>query len=370
MVFSIYGADGRALGLVERYAKASWTRRLYEPGEFEIEAPATPEHLAILRDGNLVVRDASDGDAGIIEGVELERDEEGAVITATGRLLASVLERRVILQEEALKGAAESVMLKLIHDNCIEVDEERKIPGLSVPVSQERGGEITQDRVHGKNLLDVLEDIAQAQTLGFRVCWPSWEVEIVEGLDRSAGQSVHPRAILSVEGETLSTVSYTHDSAGTASVAMVYCDLSNVEGLDSFTETVGEASGLERREMYRTAGAKDAVVTVEIHPPDQGGTVTTTDYSAGARNVGRQALASRAQEDAISGETANLGGLTLRVDFDLGDVVTVESAEWGLAQDARITETTEICDEEGERAEVVFGNRRTIRKLLQRERDE
>ena len=371
MVFEVYQPDGTPLGIVERYQSMQWTRRLYEPGEFEMELPATPEHIDLLHDGRLIVRSRTDGDAGIIERVELEREPEGAMMTVSGRMLASVLERRVVLQEEALHGAAETVMLQLISDNCINVDEQRKIPGMSVPVTQGRGEIIDEQKAHGKSLLNVIESIAEEQALGFRIRFPSWEVEIVRGQDRSAEQTQNPWVILSVDGETLDTVSYSRDSAKSVNVATVYMNLSSVKvgdmQLESFTKVVGEASGLERREVYINASPKDAVVTVEAGDPDKGGgTITTTDYAAGALNVGRQALAKYSAEDVIDGQTSVSDALRLRRDYDLGDIVTVESREWGIRQNARITETVEIYDKEGERAEVAFGNRKSIRRLLER----
>ena len=371
MVFQVYSPTGSALGLVEAYESVTWTRRLYEAGEIEIVAPATPEHLALLKDGNIVVRDTTDGDAAIIEGVELERDEEGSTITATGQLLAGVLARRIVAQDTALTGDAESVMLKLIGDNCVSVDAARKIPGMSVPDSQGRGGEVTESKALGKTVLKALTDIAETQGVGYRVLWPSWAVQIVMGLDRTKAQTANPRAILSVEGETLNAISYKHDSAGSVNAATVYCDMrSSGTSLNSFSEAVGSASGLERREIYLTASPKDAVVTVEIRPADKGGgKVVTTDYSAGAINVGKQALAEYAVEDAVSGRTSNLGGLVLRQDFDLGDKVTIVSAEWGIEQDAVITETTETYDAEGVQVEIVFGKRSTVRELLTKDID-
>lgn len=371
MVFEVYQPDGTPLGIVERYQSMQWTRRLYEPGEFEMELPATPEHIDLLRDGRLIIRDRADGDAGIIERIELEREPEGAMMTVSGRMLASALERRVVLQEEALHGAAETVMLQLISDNCIHVDAQRQIPRMSIPATQGRGEVIDEQKAHGKSLLKVIESISEEQALGFRIRFPSWEVEIVRGEDRSVDQTQNPWVILSVESETLVTASYAHDSAKSYNVATVYMNLSSVRvgdmQLESFTRVVGEASGLERREVYINASPKDAVVTVEAGDPDQGGgTITTTDYAAGALNVGRQALARNSAEDVIDGQTSVSDALRLRRDYDLGDIVTVESREWGIRQSARITETVEIYDREGERAEVAFGNRKSIRRLLER----
>ena len=370
MVFEVYQPDGTPLGIVERYQSMQWTRRLYEPGEFEMELPATPEHIDLLRDGRLIIRDRADGDAGIIERIELEREPEGAMMTVSGRMLASALERRVVLQEEALHGAAETVMLQLISDNCIHVDAQRQIPRMSIPATQGRGEVIDEQKAHGKSLLKVIESISEEQALGFRIRFPSWEVEIVRGEDRSVDQTQNPWVILSVESETLVTASYAHDSAKSYNVATVYMNLSSVRvgdmQLESFTRVVGEASGLERREVYINASPKDAVVTVEAGDPDQGGgTITTTDYAAGALNVGRQALARNSAEDVIDGQTSVSDALRLRRDYDLGDIVTVESREWGIRQSARITETVEIYDREGERAEVAFGNRKSIRRLLE-----
>ena len=59
----------------------------------------------------------------------------------------------------------------------------------------------------------------------------------------------------------------------------------------------------------------------------------------------------------------------LRQDFDLGDKVTIVSNEWGIEQDAVITETTETYDAEGVQVEIVFGKRSTVRELLTKDID-
>ena len=284
-IFRVFSLAGAALGVVELYLEATWTRRLYESGEFELTAPVTPETLELLKPGNIVVRDPDDGDAGIIETLNMEWGDDGQMITAGGRMLAALLGRRVILDDTATEGDAESVMLALIANNCCAAGD-RKIPGMSVPASQYRGEKVTVE-AYGKNLLDKVQEIAEDNDLGFRVCWPSLAVEIVQGVDRTAGQSTNVRAIFSVSAETLNQMEYEHDDTDAANVCIVRYEPKETS---AEVRTVGTQTGIERKEIFTTLKEADATTTVTVGEGGNG-IITTTDWDASMDTAGALALA-------------------------------------------------------------------------------
>ena len=49
------------------------------------------------------------------------------------------------------------------------------------------------------------------------------------------------------------------------------------------------------------------------------------------------------------------GNLRYKVDFDLGQMVTVLSKKWGVTLSARITEIEESYDASGQSLNIVFG---------------
>ena len=358
-MFLIYEPNGTPIGILENVISAEWERKMYEAGSFEIEVPGTPEMRELLKHDRIVV---NNGDAGIIECIQFERASDDApILTVSGCELDGVLKRRLVMQEEALKGVKERLVLEMIDANCCKGDD-RQIESMHIPTPQGRGEEITIDDAFKKQLDKIVSDTLEDGDLGIRILWPSWQVEIFEGIDRTADQSENPRAILSVEGETLLSLEYEDDKSDFKNYVIV--EASNPYG--SFTRYYGEASGLDRREYLIGAGSVEPVVTVYYPPKEQGGgVITTTDWGAGADNVGKRELAKRKELASLTGVVAR--NLIYREDYDLGDMITIESQELGLSQNVRITEVVETYSESGlEEVELVFGKKSSIKQLIRR----
>jgi hypothetical protein len=59
---------------------------------------------------------------------------------------------------------------------------------------------------------------------------------------------------------------------------------------------------------------------------------------------------------SFQAEVLTQGPFLYGVDWDVGDVVTVQNKDWNLTMDTRITEVTETYEPGGFRLSVVFGN--------------
>ena len=357
-MLTVYTPEGEPLGIVENIVKAEWERKMYGAGKFEIEVPATLDMLALLKHDRILV---SNGEPGIIECIQFTREDDAPVLIVSGCELDGVLKRRLMMQEEALDGVKERLVLEMIDVNCCKGDD-RQIAALHVPVSQGRGEDMTIDDAYKKQLDQVVEDTLEGGDLGIRVKWPSWEVEIFSGLDRTAAQTENPRAILSVEGETLLTLEFEDDRSDAKNYVIVEAQSPG----GAFTRYYGDAKGLERREYLVGAGSVEPVVTITYPPKEQGGgKIVETSYSKGADEVGRRELANRKEDASLTGAVAR--NLVYRKDYDLGDKITIESHELGISQDVRITEVREIYSEQGlEEIELVFGKKSSIKQLIRR----
>ena len=357
-MFTVYTPDGEAVGFIENVIAAEWERKMYGAGKFDIEVPATPEMLALLKHDRIVV---NNGEAGIIECVKFEREDDAPILTVSGCELDGVIKRRLMMQEEALDGVKERLVLEMIDVNCCQGDD-RQIAKLHVPVSKGRGEDMAIDDAFKKRLDKVVEDTLEGGDLGIRVKWPSWEVEIFEGVDRSAAQAENPRVILSVEGETLLSLEFEDDRSDASNYVIV--EASSPGG--SFTRYYGDTKGLDRREYLVGAGSVEPVVTITYPPKEQGGgKIVETSYGKGADEVGRRELANRKEDASLTGVVAR--NLIYRKDYDLGDEITIESQELGISQDVRITEIVETYSEQGlEEVELVFGKKSSIKQLIRR----
>ena len=83
MELFVFGADRALSGIVESYEYLRWTRRYVRCGSFELIAIATPENLALLKEGSILQKPGDD-EAGIIERVELTQTDR-EIIAASGR---------------------------------------------------------------------------------------------------------------------------------------------------------------------------------------------------------------------------------------------------------------------------------------------
>lgn len=95
MEVRIYNKELHRIGQMENQTSLIWTRKFYEPGNFEIHAPITDENLSLLRPGNLIGKKGSE-EAGVIENIEKEESDIKNEITVKGRFLSSYMERRLI----------------------------------------------------------------------------------------------------------------------------------------------------------------------------------------------------------------------------------------------------------------------------------
>jgi hypothetical protein len=114
------------------------------------------------------------------------------------------------------------------------------------------------------------------------------------------------------------------------------------EGDNRQTVTLGDATGIDRREMF--VDAKD------LRKADLG-----TDYAAALIQRGKLKLSEQAAVQAFDAAINPHGNLRYKRDFDLGQTVRVVSAQWGVTLTTRITEIEENYDQDGLTLQVVFG---------------
>ena len=95
MEVRIYDRDLNFKGVIENHTSLIWTRKYYEPGNFEIHAPITEQNLRLLAKGNIISKRGS-SEAGVIEDIENEESDLKNEITAKGRFLSSYMDRRLI----------------------------------------------------------------------------------------------------------------------------------------------------------------------------------------------------------------------------------------------------------------------------------
>ena len=95
--------------------------------------------------------------------------------------------------------------------------------------------------------------------------------------------------------------------------------------------------GLRRRELGLTRGTRQA---------RQSGTLTPTEYAAMLSQQASETIDNSRETVTFEGEVLDTSSYIYGVDYNLGDIVQVET-EYGIRAAARVTEITEVEDESG-----------------------
>ena len=199
MEVRIYDRDLNFKGVIENHTSLIWTRKYYEPGNFEIHAPITEQNLRLLAKGNIISKRGS-SEAGVIEDIENEESDLKNEITAKGRFLSSYMDRRLIKSTVNFSGKIEVAMRNLLSGvTAIPLVELGTLNGFT---------ETVEFQATMKNLMTYETKLAKAGTIGYRFR-PDFRnrkiiFETYKGTDRTTAQGINSRVIFSESYNNLS----------------------------------------------------------------------------------------------------------------------------------------------------------------------
>ena len=332
MELYVYGNTRQLAGVVESFEYLRWARRYSQCGAFELKAIATPDNIALLTLGHLLWK-SDDEEVGIIEHLEMaQADKE--TITVSGRFATSFLARRIIWGAETLSGDLSVCALQLINNHLIvPSDTNRQIADVSF-TSPALGVEVNT-QVSYKNLMDTIAGFCDASDRGFKTVFDPLTGHLTVTLYAGAVS----QAVFSREYENLTSQTYTQSAMDYANAALIGGE---GEGVSRVLVSIAETAGEARREVF--VDAKD---------------LRQEDFGAGYTHAllyrGQNKLSELSMAHSFDAEVNPHGNLRYKVDFDLGQVVTVLSKKWGVTLAARITEIEESYDASGQTLNIVFG---------------
>lgn len=328
MEIRIYNPDLYRIGQIENQTSLIWTRKFFEAGDFEIHAPITAKNLELLKAGNIIsIKGAKE--AGVIEDIEKEESYASNGITVKGRFLSSYTDRRIIKGKVNYNNVAIEVVMRDLLNNCeaIPLVELGELHGFSPQISFQ---------ATYKNLQSVLVKLAKYGLIGYRFTPDFINHKIIfdtmQGVDRSFSQSKNSRVIFSENYNNLSNAVYKYNDQQLKTVAIVG---GQGEGAARIIVTVGDGSGLDRREIFVDAH--------DISPGD----LTIEQYKELLRQRGLEELNTNIAAESLECETSPEINFTYKKDYDLGDIVTVKKRSWGLYINKRITEIQEVYENGG-----------------------
>lgn len=317
--------------------KLTWTRRWHKPGAFVLNIP--------YREGIEYDQLVSKGiECGIVENIiingEQDNGRDGDTIELAGPLLAGYATRRIVWGTQTITGTPETVMKALVTNNMGSgADAARKFTGLAVQASQGFSGDSLDYQNTDVKLVDELSELSENSGLGYDIVLNGvgMQFRVLQGLDRTASQSVNPRAIFSIERNNLMSAEFEIDGQKCTNVAKVSSDL--------YTEVFGTATGYTRREVF--------VKPTKLDKDEDGNANSEATQRALMLQQGEQKLTPMTM--SFTCKVRPDGNLKYKTDYDLGDICTCGVKRWGVSLDARITEIKEIYDVEGFGLEITFG---------------
>ena len=321
--------------IIDNAASVIWTEKYIGAGDFEIYMPASEKAVNVLCDDYYIVRPDTDR-VMIIKNSKVHADTEtGNYLTVTGPSLESILKRRIVWQQTNLSGKVELAVRRLITENIIDPSiPERKIPNFKLGDIQ-GFAETMEMQVTGDNLGETIDRRCKTYNMGYKVTLQDgyFIFDMYRGADRSYNQSANPYVVFSPDFENLLNSDYSFTGDTYKNVVLV---AGEGEGLERKTKAVGDASGLDRYEMYADARNNST----------NNGEISDTEYYANLAEDGKEILKENQATESFSGEVNYTEPYIYGRDYFLGDVVQVIN-EYGITATPTITETIEADDENG-----------------------
>ena len=345
----------KVLGIIDNYECLMWQRNYYKSNTFSMQIIPTFEQFELLKKGNILLKKDNTKEAMYIDHRELEENEEGIeILVVSGYSLSQWLDRRITLYKEVEKGNAETVIKSYVDRHCINPTESnRKIDNLVLGINNNLGQEIDY-LSHYKPLLEELEHIAKVNKLGCKIDLDldnkQYIFDVYKGLDRTVNQDENSRAIFSTEFENINNQKYVDSDNNYRNMVLV---AGAGEDLDRKTLTLGtENKGLDRYELF--VDARDISDTKQSGDTEV--SIPIDEYNKLLEARGRENLSEYTKIQSFDCVISNINNLIYRVDFDLGDKVSIINKKWGLMLNERIVSITETYDSEGLNIDIEIGN--------------
>lgn len=348
---------------INGYSSLHFTRKFHGIDELELTVNRHIRGAGALLNGRIIVVGADLHKAFIIRHREIALDESGKQsenwkIRALG--LKSVIDMRLSLPPadiayDIVKDNAETAMKQYVDTNAVTTEPERIIPNLVIAPNQQRGP-IIEWQSRYLRVSDEVVGISELTGIGWNISLDyvnrKWVLDVAEGRNLTATQSIYPPVIFSPQFDSLKTLEFAMSDLNYRSVAYV---AGKGEGVDRRVITVGEHIGMDRYELF-----VDASNVAETEKVDDVETpIPLEDIEASLITRGQQELAEYGTESFLSAQILTKSPFVYERDYDLGDIVTAKNDDWGVGMDARITEIKEIYEAGSPiQIEATFGSAR------------
>lgn len=360
------------IGIIDTAKSIIWHNVYFGVGDFEIYCEATENHLLLLQIGNYVTRNDTK-DVGIIESINVTFSlQDGYMIVASGRFAKSILDRRLIYKLSGntntptiLSGKVEVAARQLVLDNAINCsfNTRRNISNFALgqlknftPIIVDENGNPAEKQVSYQNLLEYTDALLQEYGLAAKVTInesnKNFLYTVYTGTDRSTDNTGgYDPIVFSIEYDNLNSSDYLYNTQPEKTAALIGGE---GEGLDRFYAyySLGR-SGLALREIFVNASSLNKKYKDQN---EQEHTYSDAQYASMLKQQGAKTLMQQRAEEQFKGDiNVSFGMWQLDRDYFIGDIVTIQDNLLNAYINQRITETTEVQDDNGYSVDVVFG---------------
>lgn len=316
------------IAVVDYYESLIWTKRFYTSGDFEIYIPASSEILNIMIQGNYITR-LDDDRVMMIEKIQVQTDVEiGNYLLCSGRSVEALCKRRIVWKQTNINGYAETGIRRLVNENIISPTiANRKIENFILGKAKNFTEKI-EIQITGDILEETISNICKSNGWGYKVTLnknKKFVFELYKGNESGV--------VFSPEYDNLINSDYLNDMTTFANCALI---AGEGEGTARITETIGNASGVDRYETF--IDARDI--------SSNNGEISKSEYKKLLLQRGEEKLKETQPLTSFEGEVAHDLTYVYKKDYDIGDVVNVVN-EYGIKGTARIIEIIESDGTDG-----------------------
>lgn len=338
---NIYIYDGfRLLDTIDTWESLRWRRRYNGCGEFELHVETNADYLKLFKDvgklhGDLHISRTDRPETGVVEKVILSNSG----IEVYGRFLESWLDGGIIEEiYEANESYADSVRTWV--EKYIVPEHSGLVLGNTIEAEKRRF------QTSYRNILQNTEKLARAGGFGFYIekdlDAKAYRFHLYRGRDRTPEQNENGRVFFTTRFQNLEEPVYEYDKSPYRNYALV----------------MGEGEGIARERVVvdrRDPGEVKRALYVNAAQQSMTDGMTLEEYRALLADRGAAALDAAAAQENFTGNALETPNFIYMIDYDLGDIVTVENEDWGKGSFQRISEVEEIYEGAAEQIIPVFG---------------
>lgn len=356
---------------IDRYSSAIWTQRYNEIGDCEIVIQATANNLQKIKESKYIAQEDDDMVCEISQ-IEIKTDEtSGNQIIITGTDIKNILNQRIVETQTNFNGLVEDYIRLLINDAIINpTNSDRKISNFvlanKVGFTEKIRQQVTYDCVGEK-----IQELCKQFNWGYKITIKNGK--FVFSLYK--GNDISQYIEFSPDFDNISKTDYISDNSNIKNVAII---AGEGEGIERTKTTIGQGSGINRKELYVDArdvsskidydelknnypngttktvnnityyqvdGTNIAILTYDENNKIKECNLCKDIYTENLQNTGYDKMTDFVQKESFTGEVTNVN-YAYKKDYNIGDIIRI-SNEFGIDINARITEIIESEDQNG-----------------------